>query len=246
MRSLASGLLAIIGLALCNCMGPIYLKKYVAVVPQSPGSMLAGRTVYVEPFTDQHDVEEDWDETESLEDPPGYTYRELDDDVLERWEYERSQLEDLIPESQHHKVGWQRNMIGMRIRDVMSVNPPTEWLTESARVELQAQGATLVDSPDAAEIVVRGSLRHLVVDLFMATWCNVVVDFTIEPRSGQPLSTRIHTAGAQSTAWSGGSEQESYEVLRRCEQKLNYYLMSEIHRALGGGVDPVPSSAPTS
>jgi hypothetical protein len=232
-----------VGAGFIACSSPLYLKKYATVVPKTPTNLLAGKSIFVAPFGNENRVDDSWEQSERLEDPPGFEYSELNDAEWDQWEKERDQLQATTPEGSWHKVGWQRNLFGMPIRDIHSVNDPAEWMTSAAQAELQAQGATLAQSPDGADVVVHGTLKWLRIDLYMATWCDMVIDLNIEPQGATPLASRIHTAGAK-TAWSG-SDEETWEMLRQCEQKFDHYLVSEIERALGGSVAAPAVGTPT-
>ena len=213
-----------------GCQKPVLLKKYVATAPASPGGALAGRRIFVEPFVDANDPSKEWEDSESLEDPMGWTYVELLDEHIDAWEAERDAIMERVPEAQWYKLGHQRNAWGIPVRDVMAVNGPAEWITEAVRVELGAQGAVLVDDPAGAEAVVRGTLRNVRIDAYMATWCNIVVDVNVVPAVGETVASRIHTSGSR-VAWDNSAE-ESYDVMRHCEQKLIRYLLPEVERAL--------------
>jgi len=119
------------------------------------------------------------------------------------------------------------------------VNSPAEWLTDSTRLELAAQGATAAESAESADVVVQAVVRHAWLDLYMATWVHLVIDLTTTVRGQPPKSVRLHVADAK-VAWSGG-DTESYEIFCSTEQKLQRYILDEIAR----GASQPPAVAPS-
>lgn len=208
-----------------GCAAPLLLKKYAATSPQVPA--LKGRSVFVMPFRDERKFE--WTESEPMPDPPRWAPVELSSEHFDLWDVERRKRGEGLPISSQYQVGHKRNAFGMPIAEVFSSSSPAEWLTEATRLELAAQGATVPASPEAADVVVHGVVRHVWLDLYMLTWVHVVLDLTTTAPGHPPKSVRLHVADSR-LAWSG-SDAESYEVFCAAEQKLQWYLLDEIARS---------------
>ncbi|MBK7860329.1 MAG: hypothetical protein IPJ65_17305 [Archangiaceae bacterium] len=212
-------------IALASCSHPLLLKKYAATSPAVP--QLDGRTVYLQPFTDAR-VEE-WSQTQPLPDPPRYTFAEPSAEQLDQWERERRALGDGLPVSRLYSVGVVRNGFGMPLNEVFSVSSPVQWLSDATRLELLAQRAVLVDSPEGADVVVAGAVKYVRFEQYLASWVHVVLDVTVTARGAPPKATRLHVAESH-LAWSG-SATEIYETFCATEQKLQRYLLTEVARA---------------
>jgi hypothetical protein len=208
-----------------GCAAPLLLKKYAATSPKVP--TLKGRSVYVMPFRDERQNE--WNESEPLPDPPRWAPVEVSSEQFDRWDLERRKRGEGLPISSQYQVGHKRNAFGMPIAEVFSSSSPAEWLTDATRLELAAQGAIAALSPEAADVVVQGVVRHVWLDLYMLTWVHVVVDLTTTAPGHPPKSVRLHVADSR-MAWSGG-DSESYEVFCAAEQKLQWYLLNEVARS---------------
>jgi hypothetical protein len=228
--------LAVVAALSSGCSHSLLLKKYAATSPAVPA--LKGRAIYVEPFANE--ARGEWTKNdEPLPDPPRWEYRELSSKQLDQWDAERRKLGDDLPLAKQFRVGQKRNGFGIPIKDVFSVNSPAEWLTESTRLEVAAQGASLVETPEAADVVVRGVVRSVWLDLYMVTWAHIVLDLTTVARGQAPRSVRLHVADAR-LAWTGG-DTESYELFCAAEQKLQRYVLDAIVRE-----NPAPGGAPAS
>ena len=212
---------------------PLYLKKFGPTIP-TRAEGLKGKTVYVAPFEDKTDPDADLGDSKALDDPSGFKTKKLDASFEATWEKERDAKAEQIPEEKYIQVGGVRNSFGMTVQDVMSVNSPAEWLSESLAVELQAQGAKLVKSPAEADVAVSGVVKYVYFDQYMATWCNAVVELKITPRGGLTKQVRIHTSGG------GGpfddSPYEQYEILTQCEQRFSVHALENISEAAGAVV----------
>jgi hypothetical protein len=216
----------VIAAALCaGCSHPLLLKKYAATSPPVPA--LKGRVIFVAPFEDRR--RQEWTSSEPLPDPAHWEYREPTSQQLDQWDSERRKLGDDLPLAQQYRVGQKRNGFGVPIKDVFSVNSPAQWLTDSTRLELAAQGAAAADSADSADVVVQGVVRYAFLDLYMATWVHIVLDLTTTVRGQPPKSVQLHVADAR-LAWTGG-DTESYEIFCSTEQKLQRYVLDEIARS---------------
>ena len=229
-----------VALLAAGCSHPLMLKKYSATTPKRTG--IEGRTVFVAPFADRR--EEDWDDKKSvaLPEPKGFEYREPTSEQMDAWEAERDKLEQSRPLAQWYRVGHMRNAFGAPIKEVFSVTPPADWLTDAARIELTAQGATMgVEGPDA-DLVVQAVLRYAWLDLYMATWVHLVLDVTTTVRGQPPETVRIHASEGK-LAWSG-SETESFGIYTATEQKLSRYLVDHVARELGSPGALVPPAPP--
>ncbi len=227
-------------LAVAGCSHPLLLKKYAATAPKRPG--IEGRTVYVAPFGDQRVDEWSDDKSVPLPEPRGFQRVELTSEQRDAWEKERDALEEKVPQAQWHRVGHKRNAFGIPIKDVHSVNPPAEWLQQAAKLSLEAQGAKLVAAPGDADLVIEAVVRHVWLDLYLATWVHLVVDVTTTVRGFPPKTVRLHASEGM-TAWTGGTE-ESYEIFSATEQRLERYLVDFVGRELGSPAAVAPPLPP--
>ncbi|GDX83183.1 hypothetical protein LBMAG42_49940 [Deltaproteobacteria bacterium] len=123
-------------------------------------------------------------------------------------------------------IGWMRNGYGMHLADIFSVEPPAMFLEATLKRELVAHGATLAASAEEADIVVKGDLRYLKVDIFMKYWADIVVDWEYTPKGGQATKASRHTYG-ENAAWTS-SAWEFYQPLRQCEQEMMWLVLEDL------------------
>ena len=232
-------LLLVFALAASGCSHPLLLKKYAATSPAR--QVISGRTLHLAAFEDRREA--DWDDQKSkaLPEPKDFAVKPLSAEQLEAWEQERDALETSVPEMRWTKVGHKRNGFGMPIKDVRALNSPAEWLTEAARLELKAQGAALVERPDA-DLVVEAVLRYAFLDLYLATWVHLVLDVTTTLRGQPPKTVRIHASEGM-TAWTGG-DTESFEIFTATEQRLSRYLVDHVANQLANAGEAAPPPPP--
>jgi hypothetical protein len=196
----------------------------------SPQPSLAGKRVFLEPLVDQSNVAVDWKDSQpaAIE----YTYIAPTATAQGQWQQEMAKAKGTAADALY-RLGWQRNLYGMPVRDVLSTTQPAPWLSEAITAELLAQGVTLAADAQQADLVVRGALRFIRVELSNTKdlLCDLVVDLRFE-RPGQPAPkaeeppVRLHTRGAVK-AWSG-SAAESLEAVLRAEQQLQQLLVTRV------------------
>lgn len=163
----------------------------------------------------------------ALNEPPaGYSFSEIAPADVERWDELVTDARRQGNKEDWTSIGWQRNGYGMHLADIFAVDPPVVFLEETLKRELQAHGATLAASAGEADLVVKGDLRYLKVDIFMKYWTDIVVDWEYAPRGGQTTRRTRHTYG-ENAAWTA-SAWEFYQPLRQCEQEMMWLVLEDL------------------
>lgn len=209
----------------------VYLKEYGPSVPVQTAPDLKGAKVYVGKFdcaTNLMILELQTKE----EEPEGYKYREVakaDDKV---WDKEQTALAKSTSQADWKEIGNMRNGFGMVMSHVYALNDPGTWLADNLRMDLQSQGANVVDVSQAvnADVSISGVIQLCRVDMYFTAHADFVVDIDVRTRQGAVQHRQIHTRGA--TAASLASEGEFFHALRDCRQKFSIFAIREMAQAL--------------
>jgi hypothetical protein len=120
----------------------------------------------------------------------------------------------------------QRGGLGFVMSHVYALNDPAAWLSDSLRLDLESQGAKVVDSSQAGSVDVSlsGRIQLCRVDAYMEVGGDLVIDLEVKNRQGAVRHKQIHTHGFASLA----SEGEFYHALRECRQKFSAIAGGEI------------------
>jgi hypothetical protein len=120
----------------------------------------------------------------------------------------------------------------MVMSHIYALNDPGAWLVDTLRMDLESQGAKVVDPSQTndADICVSGTVRFCRVDAYMTVWGDLVVELDLKARQGTPSHKVVHTEGG-AVEWLA-STGEFYRPLRECRQKFSHLTAREISKAL--------------
>jgi hypothetical protein len=161
----------------------------------------------------------------------GFHYIDRTRDQDKQWDKEQRAAQKQ-PANKDVIIGNMRDGFGIVMSHVYALNDPTQWLAEGLKYDLEAQGAKVVDASQAADAdaVVSGKLLMCRVDMYMTVDANIVVDVTVQPKTGSPHHREINTHGA--TAAVLASEGEYFHALRDARQKFSILVAREIADAV--------------
>jgi hypothetical protein len=133
------------------------------------------------------------------------------------------------------KIGNMRNAFGMVMSHVYALNDPGAWLVPGLKYDLEAQGFKVVDvsQADVADVVIGGKIQLCRVDMYMTVNSSLLVDLTVQLKTGAARQRQIHTHGA--TAAMLASEGEYFHALRDARQKFSILVTKEIAQAMSAG-----------
>jgi hypothetical protein len=148
------------------------------------------------------------------------------------WDQEFRALKKTRPQAELREIGSLRNMFGMVMSHIYALNDPGAWLAETLKMDLERQGARVVDASQAesADLCVSGRVEFCRVDAYMKIWGDLVVDLELKPKGLDASHKILHTNGGR-VAWVG-STAEFYQPLRECRQKFSWLVTREIANAL--------------
>jgi hypothetical protein len=183
----------------------LLLRNFGSVVPGDVEPSLRGAMLRILPSTDARTSAEDWGSVASDE-CDGMDPLEPTRSAETQW-HEALSAAKAAGSGPRHQIGSPHNL-----HTVSSVNSPIDWLDETMRDALTAQGVDVRDE-DGDFPSVRFVLRHMSARLDMTTQCVLAVDVVVTDPGG---STRTETFAAYGSkvAWMGSSW-EYYLAARR-------------------------------
>jgi uncharacterized lipoprotein YajG len=232
-----SSLLALIATAFlgtgCATNGRrILLKEYGPSVPVlADTSSLKGATICLKGFTSASDLFGMEPKAKAEELKP-FKYMNLTREQDKLWATEMKALQKQNKKAVLPKIGNLRNGYGMVMSHVYALNDPAGWLLESLKLDLEAQGARVVDASQAAaaDVSVSGTLQVCRADMYFVINGTLLVDLEVQPKGGEARRKQIHTHGA--TAAAMASEGEYFHALRDARQQFSIRAIREISQAL--------------
>lgn len=213
----------------------VLLKEYNPTVPPKADSLLKGATVSIKAFGDAFNINNNLEDnvgSKTTEEPQGYSYIKMTPEQEKAWNRDVEARKRSSSEKDWKAIGYVRNGFGMVMSKVYAINSPVEWLTDTLKMDLQQQGAQVVDTSQAgtATVSIEGTIRYFKIDIYMAYWADLIVDVQIRVKDKPPINRTIHTRAGQ-TAWSTSSF-EYYQSMRQCQQKLSRIVLAEIEKEL--------------
>jgi hypothetical protein len=210
----------------------VLLKEYGPTVAPRADQSLKGITVCIQGFQCAPNLVSPDPSTrpESLTD---FTAIPFTDEQQTAWVAETKTRKQSTTQADWREIGNVRTGIGAVTGHVYALNDPGAWLAETLKLDLEGQGARVVEASqsDSADICVAGTIQFCRVDMYMKIWCDLVVDVEFRPQ-GRPAARRIlHTAGGSSSVLST-SDTQFYKALRECRQKFAHLAILEIVQAL--------------
>jgi hypothetical protein len=79
------------------------------------------------------------------DEPEQFKFVEFTDVQNRTWDQEFRALKKTVPQADLREIGSLRNMFGMVMSHVYALNDPGAWLAETLKMDLERQGATVVD-----------------------------------------------------------------------------------------------------
>ena len=212
----------------------VLLKEYGPSVPEESHRPLAGITVCVLGFESAPDLVSLKVETEP-EEPKPFKYKNQSREEDKAWSKEMRALQKQSKNATLREIGNMRNGFGMVMSHVYALNDPADWLRDSLRFDLEAQGAKVVDAShaDEAAVSVSGRVLRCGADMYMVINGTLVVDVELKPRQGDAVIRRIHTHGATTAVLA--SEGEYFHALRDARQKFSILVTQDLLRIAAPG-----------
>ena len=231
---LALALLAALSIAGSGCATNgrhVLLKEYGPTVPAPTNPPLKGMTICIKGFQIATNLTS-LDPKSKPEQPPQFTFVQFTREQSKTWDQEFRALKKQTKKADWWNIGNVRNGFGMIMSHVYALNDPGPWLAETLKMDLEQQGAKVVEAAqaDSADICVSGTIQFCRVDIYMKIWGDLVVDLELQPKNRGPSRASLHTEGG-TTAWTSASS-EFYKPLREARQKLSWLTTREILKAL--------------
>jgi hypothetical protein len=226
---IAVGTIAVTG---CATSGRyVLLKEYSPTVPAKVNSPLDGVTVSIQNFQEEFNIK-DKIPNGDLDEPVGFPFTKMTASDERAWNQELKALKKSSLKKDWREIGNVRNGFGAVLSKVYAVNPAGEWLTNALKLDLEAQGARVIDDAHAADatVSVDGAIRFFKIDMYMAYKSDLVVTMQLKVKDKPPIPLTIHTR-AGGTAWSSSSY-EYFQCIRLNQQKFSRVLIDEIEKAL--------------
>jgi hypothetical protein len=209
----------------------VLLKEYGPSVPAMTEKSLAGTTIWLSGFSSAPDLVSLEPQTKP-EEPTPFEYSHLTHEQDRAWETEMKALQKQTRDDDCKIIGNMRDKLGIARSHVYALNDPADWLTESLKFDLEAQGAKVVDVSQATnvDVTVSGRIQLCRTDMYFTVGASLVVDLDVITRQGTMRQRQIYTHGA--TAASLASEGEYFHALRDARQKFSILAVREISQAL--------------
>jgi hypothetical protein len=209
----------------------ILLKEYGPSIPVVAESNLKGSTICLNDFTAVPNLVIFEPKTKAEELKP-FKYMDLTREHDKRWATEMKALRKQVGKTGLREIGNLRNGWGMVMSHVYALNDPAKWLTESLKYDLEAQGAKVVDSSQAAaaDVSISGTIQLCRADMYMVINGTLVIDLDVQPKQGEVRRKQIHSHGA--TAAMMASEGEYFHAMRDARQQFSILALREISQAL--------------
>ena len=209
----------------------VLLKEYGPSVPIAVDAGLKGSTICLSGFKCAPNLVSLELSTEP-EEPGAFKYMDLTREQDKVWAGEMKDLQDRTTKADWRQIGNMRNGFGMVMSHVYALNDPATWLTDSLRLDLEAQGAKVVDASHAADadVTISGIIQLCRADMYFVVNGSFVVDLEVQPKNGEVRRKQIHTHGA--TAAMMASEGEYFHALRDARQKFSIIATREISDAI--------------
>jgi hypothetical protein len=212
----------------------LLLKEYGPSVPVVAGDSLKGVIIHLQGFKCAPDLV-GMEPTSKPDEVEAFSYTDMTREQDVRWGKEMKLLEKQTKEADWRSIGNMRNGFGMVMSHVYALNDPAVWFAESLKLDLEAQGAKVVDTSQAiaADVSVSGTIQVCRVDMYFVVNGTMVVDIDVQAKKGAPRHKQIHAHGA--TAAMLASEGEYFHALRDARQKVSLLVIREISDALKQG-----------
>jgi hypothetical protein len=226
-----AGLLALGGTGCATNGRYVLLKEYAATGQSADSCSLQGATICLKGFATAPELTSP-DPASKPEQPDQFKFVDYAGEQEKAWSKESKALKKNTTKEQWRDIGSVRNLFGMVMSHVYALNEPGSWLTESLKLDLERQGAKVVDASQAesADVVISGTVQFCRVDIYMKIWSDLVVDVELQPKNGAVQKRQFHTAGGTAAAFA--STAEFYKPLRESRQKCSWLVSREIAATL--------------
>jgi hypothetical protein len=209
----------------------VLLKEYSASIPAQADSALRGVTVCLKGFTSAQNLVS-LEPTMPPEEPTPFTYTDRTREQDKLWDGEQRAYRKKTTKADWREIGNLRNGFGIVMSHAYAMNDPAEWLVQSMKYDLEAQGAKVVDAAQAstADVSITGTILLFRADMYFVINGNMLVDLEIQAKQGPARHKQIHTHGATGVAMA--SEGEYFHALRDARQKFSVIAIREITQAI--------------
>jgi len=209
----------------------VLLKEYGPSGPADQAQSLKGITVCIKGFQSAPSLTSADPKTKP-EEPADFKFHEFTSKESKLWDEEFRDLKKKTTKADWREIGNLRNGFGIVMSHVYALNDPGAWLAETLKMDLESQGAKVVDASmaDSADVGLGGAIQFCRVDIYMKIWGDLVLDLELQPKGRPAVRTVLHTGGG-TVAWVGATS-EFYKPLRECRQKLSYLVTREILKAI--------------
>jgi hypothetical protein len=223
--------IAVIGSGCATSGRYVLLKEYGPSVPPPADPPLTGTTICIKAFQTATNLIKP-DPKSKPEQPPQFTFVQFTSEQGKAWDQEFRVLKKSTTKADWRQIGHVRNGFGVVMSHVHALNDPGAWLAETLKMDLESQGAKVVDASqvDTADICVSGTVEFCRVDIYMKIWGDLVVDLELQPKGRAASHSHLHTEGG-TTAWVGATS-EFYEPLREARQKMSWLITREVIKAV--------------
>jgi hypothetical protein len=211
----------------------VLLKEYGPSVAITDTNSLKGTTISLKGFESAPDLVELKPESKP-EELKGFKYMDFTREQDKQWNADQRAAQK-AKDKFEIKIGNMRNAFGMVMSHVYALNDPGAWLVPGLKYDLEAQGFKVVDvsQADVADVVIGGKIQLCRVDMYMTVNSSLLVDLTVQLKTGAARQRQIHTHGA--TAAMLASEGEYFHALRDARQKFSILVTKEIAQAMSAG-----------
>jgi hypothetical protein len=209
----------------------VLLKEYGPSIPVLADGTLKGAIIFLKGFNCASNLVSLELKTKP-EEPSPFKYLDLTPEQDKLWDKEMSALRKQTSQADWREIGNLRNGFGMVMSHVYALNDPAAWLAESLKFDLEAQGAKVVDTSEAAnaDVSISGTIQLCRADMYIVINGTLLVDIDVQPKRGEVRHKQIHTHGA--TAAMLASEGEYFHALRDARQKFSILAAREISQAM--------------
>jgi hypothetical protein len=209
----------------------LLLKEYGPSVASPPGRPLNGITICIKKFACAPTFTKP-DQSIKPEQLPEFTFSKFTTDQAALWSKECKDFKKRTSEAQWREIGNLRGGFGNILGHVYALNDPGTWLAETLKMDLESQGAKVVDisQSDTADVCLSGLVQSCWLDKYMAIGSHLVVDLELQSKNHGTTRVLLHAAGGTGTAISSTSD--FYKVLRESRQKLSWLVTREIQKTI--------------
>ncbi len=209
----------------------VLLKEYGPTIPALATQDLKGATICLKGFDCAPNLVS-LDLKTRPDEPDQYKYVEFTPEQEQIWTKDMRDLQKRTTKADGQEIGNMRGAFGSVGSHVYALNDLAVWLADSLKLDLEAQGAKVVDASQAAtaDVCISGTIQLCRADMYFKIAAELVVDIDVQPRQGALRHKQIHTHGETLAVLA--SEGEYYHGFRACRQKFSILATREMVQAM--------------